>query len=348
MPGLSVRAVARGCLNLTGSVSVRHDLFIRAIGPAVSLKSELRFIVGTRCNVAESPLARGRYAVGRRTVQVAVPVGSVKAIVYYPAAESGANKPFGDGPEGPPFPLVAVAHAIRGNTFQFPVCPGAPTDLTQDYLQLSTILEHLANWGYVAVSSDQSGAQILDGKVPILEASITHMLAENGRANSPFKGQIRTSEIVLLGHSAGGGAALEVAAEQVFPIVAVCLLAPGGRERAAADAGAPLLVVHGTEEGGAGVPLNQPKQLYDAAPSPKHLVRIEGANHFGFTDALCLEIGDPAARIPRAHQQRVAYAYLTAFLQRYVRSVRGNDKYLSGDLPIEELESDGIVVESDT
>jgi hypothetical protein len=46
---LSVRRIARECLNLSGTVSVRRNVFIRDPEPPNSLRAELEFIRRTRC-----------------------------------------------------------------------------------------------------------------------------------------------------------------------------------------------------------------------------------------------------------------------------------------------------------
>jgi len=136
------------------------------------------------------------------------------------------------------------------------------------------------------------------------------------RSGSPFERLIREDRIVLAGHSNGGSAALLVAAARTLNVVAIGLLASGSASGAAARVEAPILLIRGTEEGAAGGDRDGPYR--DARP-PKHLVIMDGGNHFGFTDAVCIEEGDPPAAIARSDQQRCAFGYLTAFLESYVR-----------------------------
>jgi dienelactone hydrolase len=184
--------------------------------------------------------------------------------------------------------------------------------------------------------------------VELLEASVAHMLAENGRSGSPFENHIRTDHIILMGHSTGGGAAIQLGASRAFNVIAIGLIAPGtGSPGIVNQVSVPLLVLLGTADfGGAGG--GNTKLIYDSAPPPKHLVLIDGANHFGYTDAVCIQDGDPPATIARADQQRIAYGYLTAFLQRYVRDIRTYSAYLSGSLSIEGLGSFQISVDSES
>lgn len=344
IPSLSARAIAENCLKLTGPVSIRGDLLIRRSEPPISLKAELKFTRQIHCG---SPVHEGPHHVGRRHIKVERPNASrlEDVIVYYPATEDGEEVPFASNLEGPPFQLIGYAHGLRAG---FPACPGAPTDPTGDYQQLSVVLGHLVRWGYVVISTDHSFAPFEFSMVDLLEASVAHMLAENGRSGSPFENRIRTDQIILMGHSTGGGAAIQVAASRAFDVLAIGLIAPGTNSRhLVPEVAAPLLVLLGTEDGG-GAGTSDAKDIYDSARPPKHFVLIEGANHFGYTDALCIQDGDPQATIARVNQQRIAYGYLTAFLQRYVRDIRTYNAYLSGSLSIGGLGSFRISVDSES
>lgn len=336
---LSVRGVARACLKLTGPVSVRRDLVLRGVDGPISLERELQFIRRNHCDLAPSPLTLGEYSVGRLETQVHTPnqADAVNATIYYPATDDGNDVPVASGPKGAPFPLGAYAHGNRN--LGFPACPGTPTDTSGDYRRLSTILGHLASWGFVLISVDLSRQPLEALMAESLTASIDYLRSENARSGSPFRHRLDTDRTVLLGHSTGGGAAIQTAAQGNLKVAALALLAPGTNQPSiAASAGAPMIVVRGTHEGAAGVG-DSPAKVYAAAAPPKYMVDIQGANHFGYTDNLCLEGGDPPAVLARHDQQRISYGYLTAFLQRYVRGIVQNDLYLRGVVPIEGLES---------
>jgi hypothetical protein len=335
VPPLSARVLARSCLGLTGSLSARRDLVIRDRRPPISLREELRFVRRSRCG---SPTAEGPHRVGRRQIRIERPNTTTleNAIVYYPATRDGEDAP---AVAGSSFPLIGFAHGLR---VHFPPCPGAPTDETQDYRQYSVVLEHIVRWGYIAVSANHSAVPFAFSMAELLEASVQHMVAENRRSGSPFEQLIREDRIVLAGHSTGGSAAFIVAANRSLNVAAIGLLAPGSDSGVASQVEAPVLVIHGTEEGAAGGARDGP---YRAAGPPKHLVVVHGGNHFGFTDAVCIEEGDPPATIARSDQQRCAYGYLTAFLQKYVRGEDSNQAYLAGELPLEGLGALTISVE---
>jgi hypothetical protein len=338
-PTLSASAIARNCLRLNGTVSTRRDLVRRESESPISMKSELIFARAAHC---ASPTDQGPHRIGRRQVEVARRNTDrlEDAIVYYPAAQDGDNVPIASGPS---FPLIGCAHGLRGDR---PSCPGAPTDPTGDYRQLSVLLEHLVRWGYIAISSDHSANPDVLSMSELLESSVHHMLAENRRPGSPFEQRIRAHQIVLTGHSTGGVAAVMAAVNGTLDVTALGLLAPGNAASSLiAQAETPLVIVEGTAEGPAGT--GTANLLYLNARPPKHFVIVQGADHFGFTDAMCIVDGGPIATISRADQQLSAFGYLTAFLQQYVRDEMVNRAYLSGTLAIPGLDALSISVDAD-
>ena len=310
---------------------------------AVSVDSVGRIVAaGSSAHAPDWPLSRGPFGVGVLNIELLVREmdRSFKTVIYYPATRDGNNAPI--APTGGPFPLIAYAHANRDPAFE--QCPGSPTDFTNDHLQLSAIHRHLARRGYVTIASDQSSQIAVPLKQQILEAGMRHLIQENARSGSTFKGRLRTSGVTFMGHSTGGGSAIEAALTSDFDVAAVATLAPGiNGLGSVSQINAPLLVVFGTRDNSA--VSGNPGPIYNAGVAPKHRVLIEGANHFGFTDELCVTV-DANATIPRGDQRRIATAYITAFLQRYVNNVATNASYLDGSRQIETLESFGIEVEA--
>lgn len=107
----------------------------------------------------------------------------------------------------------------------------------------------------------------------------------------------------------------------------------------------PILVLHGTEELSASGVDEVSLSVYAAAGPPKHLVVIEGANHFGYTDELC--VADDPGTISPGDQRRIAIAYITAFLRHYASGVTGLSAYLTGQRAIEELERFRVTVDAE-
>jgi hypothetical protein len=273
-------------------------------------------------------------------------------IVFYPATVDGDGAPVA---AGGPFPLIVFGH---GKRFPFPVfyggtvCAGAPTDITQDFRQFFGILAHVASWGFVIVSPDvfwltNAGE---DDRALVLRDAISYMLAENTRAGSPFQSQIDGNNLGVGGHSSSGLAAILLSISGTLAIKALGLVAPAaaGLDFTGFAPNPPVLVVHGTKEppggGGPGVG-NGPLNVYAAAGPNKYLVTIGGANHFGYTDELCL-VADGEATISQADQQKIARAYVTAFFRRYLQGALEVDDYLVGVKPVEELEGFDVTVEA--
>src|SRR5262249_51904276 len=71
--------------------------------------------------------------------------------------------------------------------------------------------------------------------------------------------------------------------------------------------------------------------------SPKHLVVITGANHFGYTDSICIAppydntsaVGGATGAEAQRRQQWAAGDYLEAFFSTYLRGNADKRSYLS-------------------
>jgi hypothetical protein len=269
----------------------------------------------------------------------------VRARLYYPAAAPG------DGPVacGGPFPLVVYAH---GNRFDSQLCdwsrPGPPRN---DYLQAGGILTRLAATGFIVISVDMSWFPQNDqAKAAIILNAIAFARDESTRAGSRFQAAVDVNRVGLAGHSRGG-AAVVLAAQllQTSPslcsrdlqldgvrLAALALLAPGtGSFGDPNSVTAPVLVIHGTKESTQQVG-DLPLKLYGSANPPKHLVVITGANHYGYTDGICIaypgdnpsEVGGVTGPEAQRRQQRAAGDYLEAFFSAYLMGDRSRLIYL--------------------
>jgi dienelactone hydrolase len=274
-----------------------------------------------------------------------------KAVIFYPATEAGENVSVATGF----FPLIVFGHAKRFLATSTPVCRGTPTDITQDFRQLSGIFAHMARWGFIIISPDLSwmtyDAMDFNDKPIVLNDAISYMIAENSRVGSPFNGRILTGGYGAMGHSAGGLTTIYGATSvpRTHLIDAMALIAPAAKSasdissRIESFAPNPVLIIHGTNDTGKEGADEEPLNIYKAAKAKKYLIKIDGANHFGYTDSLCLQPpGDAAATIKQADQQRITKGYLTAFFLRYLKGASGLDNYLAGIRPIEGL-SDFVI-----
>ncbi len=279
-----------------------------------------------------------------------------RAMIYYPAAqqEGSAGASIADGR----FPLIVVGHARRYPPSITATCsPDVPQDNSRDYTQLSGILSHLAQWGFVSICPDLSWLTA-DGshgnREAVMEDAIDYMSSGDQKSGSPFFSKVSTDHIGVLGHSSGGNASVYLGTSGEYSVSVMALLAPAATtsaqdvEQLAAFSPNPALIVYGTEDvsseyGADGAP----PMYFSAAGPPKYMVTISGANHFGFTDSLCLSPpGDGAATISQSDQQRIATAYVTALFARYFNGLMSMDAYLDGERPVEELESFGISIQA--
>lgn len=273
-----------------------------------------------------------------------------KAVVFYPATADGQDAPVA---AGGPFPIVVFGHGRRWPScfaqHGWEACAGAPQDTVEDYRQLSGILSHLARWGVVSIAPDLSWLAPDFGTESwrcVMADAAGYIVAQNGNAGSPLQGHLKTASLSLLGHSTSGIAALELAIGGTLSIDAVVLLAPaGGVNEASSLSPVPVMVIRGTADSGPFGDGGNSDNVYAAAGPPKHMVTITGANHFGFTDSLCI-LADPVSTVAQGDQQRIATAYLTAFFRRYVNGAVEVEDYLTGARPVEELEAFTIVVDS--
>jgi dienelactone hydrolase len=267
---------------------------------------------------------------------------SVHAKLYYPAVGPG-NAPMACGG---PFPLIIYAHGKR-------LCPllcdwSHPGPIQEDYRQAEGLLAPLAALGFIVVSVDVTWSLTTTlGKAMIILNTLAFVRDENRRAGSLLKGAVNLTRVALAGHSTGATAAVEAVRNlrmnlcgrnlglDGIRIAALALLAPGLYTD---PINAPVLVMYGTEDkqqvG------DDPLRQYGSASPPKHLVIISGANHYGYTDGICVapsgcESGDNPSQVggvtgPEAHrrQQQAAGDYLEAFFSAYLLGDRSQLIYL--------------------
>jgi predicted dienelactone hydrolase len=174
-------------------------------------------------------------------------------------------------PESRPFPLVLFSHGFCG------------------FRQQSSFLTTaIASWGFIVAAPEHSARDLtscLTGTigqgastdVEDLRAAIPVMEAENLRDDGPLATRVDTSRVAVVGHSAGGAAALQLSADpQVGTFVA--LAAGNGNPPAK-----PGLFVAGDAD--AIAPAASVEQWWNSTvPSPRQLAVLSGVTHLGFMD----------------------------------------------------------------
>jgi pimeloyl-ACP methyl ester carboxylesterase len=306
-------------------------------------------------------IGRSSYAVGWQDAVITVgPHETTNARIYYPSCSYGKNSPIlGSGEKF--IPLVYL-HGLR-NPPQSKVCTWCDKNLDDedslhnDYLQAEGLLKRLASAGFIAISFDWHKFSAVPGEIADRAiAALTHL----NRSNLAW--YVKWYHFGLIGHSTGGAAAILAARklrrDQVVSRtkIAVGLMAPLSLNDGI-PVSEPLLVIYGTNDHPCQVAV--PFGLYCEANVPKHLVLVEGANHFGYTDGICLDpdvkrpetsdacpyeswpsspisegmdnpclVGGLTGKPAQTLQQRTAGNYLQAFLAYYLQDNNNVRDYL--------------------
>jgi len=243
----------------------------------------------------------GGYSVGWRDVILELSSGQfTNARVYYPAWSGGQNTQIASPCEGG-FPGIVYAHGKRVSDNLCSWCDDAlRTDITKDYLQAEGILARLASSGIISISFNWHGLTIhYHWWEPSKDHIAQYVIDAITYLGNEFGDDIDMKHAGLIGHSTGGAAVIKAAEilsiDRNPPalIKGVGLIAPSYPfMQSNLNPIGPVLVINGTREHPCQVGL-QPLEIYCEAAPPKHLVYVTGANHFGYTDGICLEPNPP-------------------------------------------------------
>jgi hypothetical protein len=215
------------------------------------------------------------------------------------------------------------------------------------------MLRLVASCGCVCVVPDLSWLMDDGGSAPdavnlraiVLVNYLTYLISMN---DSVFAGQLDPSRIIVVGHSTGGRGATHAARTLAGFSNNVCacgLIAPENGGDSGPDIHN-LLVIGGTLDHDQGA---EPVEAYEAGGTPKTLVTIGGANHFGYTD-ICpadntcggINLLDEDGAITRQGQQQTAAAYLVALVRYHALHDDGGRLYLKGQWIPEGLDQYGV------
>ncbi|HEX5439888.1 MAG TPA: hypothetical protein VFW76_03325 [Ktedonobacterales bacterium] len=273
----------------------------------------------------------------------------MKVAVYYPSSAHSTSPIHLSG--GGPFPILLFAHAYRSLNED-------PTNgpLDRDFTELGSIMFHVASYGCVCLVPDLSWAPApgsqddFSRRASVLTACYEYLL---GPLNETlFSNQLDLSHVVLAGHSTGGGGAAYagsmLAGYSHVKSLAYGLVAPTQDSVNSALTNVRNLVVIGSSWD-----IDQdadPMQAYTASRTPKTLVMIPKASHFGYTDNLCPSdnscsrtvVEDVDGGISRSAQQNTAAAYLASLVRFYALGDTTQTPYLTGQRIVEGLDTLGV------
>jgi predicted dienelactone hydrolase len=173
-----------------------------------------------------------------------------------------------------PFPLILFSHGFGSYR-----------------LDASSLLRGIASWGFVIAAPDhleRGRAAVVTGTAKGDTAKDVQVLMDTiplvGAATGPLAGLADTKQVGVVGHSAGGRAALTALSQ---PQVKVAVgWAAAGREDGPAPKKPSMNIAARND---ILVPLPEIRKTYAGLAPPKRLVVIDGAGHNSFTD-ICLSV----------------------------------------------------------
>jgi dienelactone hydrolase len=252
------------------------------------------------------------------------------ATIRYPAQYSSQDAPFAVGA----FPLIVVMHGNSG--------------MDTSYLGYNYLLDHLASWGFIAMSIYAPPGVGIETRARAILAHLA-IMAQNNANPGLFQGHIDIAHIGIAGHSRGAEAVVRAArinaAEGLgWNILAGVSIAPTDYYHYG-DPGIPLLVVYGANDGdvSGAWPDRTVFDIYDEAGRPRSFVFVYGATHDRFntewasieaTTELTWDIApsDLPNLISLTDHENVAKGYLTAFFQALVQGRSEQMEYFSSGL----------------
>lgn len=244
----------------------------------------------------------GPHEAGWRRVQVAPGAGpAFAALVHYPALAAGEGAALDR--TGAPYPAVAFGHGF----FQEP-------------LRYAGLLEHLASWGLVVISTESQAGLAPDHAqfAADLSATLTYLEGANADGGSWLQDALRIDRFGASGHSMGGGASiLATAADRRIRALANLAAAETRPSALAAMAqvSVPVQLIVGSEDGI--VAPADTQKLYEAARPPRLFSTIVGGSHCGF-QTNPFPIGCDRGSLPVAEQLELTRQLLTAFFRFYL------------------------------
>lgn len=212
-----------------------------------------------------------------------------------------------------PFPVVVFIHANNDR-----VC--------QIYRSYYSLMEHMASWGFIAVSVDQTRYNCKPGSTENIEVRSASQLRAlkmldelNADPESRFFGRVDTSRLVLAGHSRGGGASYVSADALGADRVAGVIFLQGVDLTSFGLGSAPLPYPTLSFTAGNDVDLNYPyvEPMEDQVSDEYTWVDIRGGIHAYTADDAPIE-PDDVPGVSRREQHDITELFSTAFLHRHI------------------------------
>lgn len=173
-----------------------------------------------------------------------------------------------------PFPVVLFSHGMGGYR-----------------MQSSVLMVHLASWGFVVAAPEhperglavlvEMGVPVGDDSPAAMRAALALLGNEHARAGGPLEGALDLDRVAITGHSAGGGAVLEVAADPAYSLATWMTFASGGYGSAGGPQ-IPSFMMAGTTDEIAVA--DNIQSSFDRQAPHKRFLAVGGMGHLGFTD----------------------------------------------------------------
>jgi hypothetical protein len=300
---VSVRAVARDCLNMTGSISLLRDILaVRDLPLPRSLQEELDFIRRTRCcGIGWQPTALAPVFYGVR--DLAAYEAPVAARVFFPSVDGSVfDAPILEGCGG--YPLLLLAHGH---------CAGAPAE---HYKRWYVLPVSLARSGYVVVVPDlpamdqEPGADhpALDTLADVLRWAREEWQYRHVLLPAPATG--------IVGHS--HGAILSARFAHTTSLAAFVSLS--GQHAGAVAATLPLTAPKLFMWGGLADLLGSTAlsdEVWEALSPPKHRVAFTEGTHWNYLSATNTPCDQDDISGPCRHLVYAAADLVTMFFAKY-------------------------------
>lgn len=247
---------------------------------------------------------------------------------------------------------------LKSHNYSFPtvlLLQGANVDKS-NYSNFASIV---ASYGFVVVvpnhqkSLPQFGFTGLLSETSQVKAVLAQMVVENSNPGSPIVGVVNTHKLALLGHSQGGAVGLSAIANICLPVlcegeysrpdelVAGAFFGANLRDQNTQkfipinNLGIPIALLQGSLDSKA-TPARAKETYEQIQHSPKVLLRILGANHYGITNT-----NNPNGSIPDSSSPKIAQDVAVETVGRwsglFLRASILNDKeafdyvYFKGD-----------------